>query len=353
MGKDIINVTFFTGAGASYNACPIWNEQGEKMLQLAQEILNEGSFPEFPPPRKLTSDSDLLIYEIGYFGEKAIKYGTIDTYAKKLSLNINDNKELQHLKLAVSAFFTLWHLMDDSLNLKKRFDSKNQIVDFTEIDHRYIALLAAIIEGNDGNSIKIKENIKFVTWNYDLQIEQAFKVFVGYDIKWDNLSKQLKFRQIDENKQVCHLNGYHGFYNYHNNDKIMEESFFDRTQSKDIHEILKVIEFAYRENSRAGLNFSGHINYAWENNNIAASTRNTAKKIFAETDILVIIGYSFPNFNKEIDKMLFKEIKKNTTIYYQDPKASVDFLKHLVTAKDVKIEYLTDKSESFHLPYEF
>lgn len=350
----MVNVTFFTGAGASYHACPIWKEQGEKMVELAQNFLKRDSFPTFEHPNGLKNNTELLVYEIGYFGEKAIKYGTIDTYAKKLSLNPNDSKELQHLKLAVSAFFTVWHLTND-YNFKSRKASKEQDGKFLEIDQRYISLLAAIVEGKNGYDIKIKENIKFVTWNYDFQIEQAFKVFLGNDISWDSLSDNLSFRQGQENLQVCHLNGYHGFYNIiqNQNEPIKEGSLLDRTDLKSIKDILDSIDFAYIENSRKNITFSGHINYAWENNPIAESTRNSAMKIFSETDILVIIGYSFPNFNKEIDKILFRKLKDSTTIYFQDPNASKDYLKHLITAKDVKVEYLKDKLDSFHLPYEF
>lgn len=347
------NVTFFTGAGASYHACPIWKEQGEKMWQLAKEFLKQDSFPTFTPPNNLKTDSELLVYHIGYFGEKAIKYGTIDTYAKKLSLNSNDSKELQHLKLAVSAFFTIWHLTDDE-KFKFRKPSKEQDGKFLEIDHRYISLLAALVEGENGYDIKIKDNIKFVTWNYDLQIEQAFKVFLGYDISWDRLSKNLSFRQGQENLQICHLNGYHGFYNIlrNGNESTEENSLFDRTKLKTINDIIKEIGFAYTENLRANITFSAHINYAWENNPIAESTRKTALKIFSETDILVIIGYSFPNFNKEIDKMLFSKLKSHIKIYFQDPKASEDYIKHLVKVP-LEYELLKDRIDSFHLPYEF
>lgn len=34
------NITYLLGAGASYNSCPIWEEQGEKMIELAQKYLD-------------------------------------------------------------------------------------------------------------------------------------------------------------------------------------------------------------------------------------------------------------------------------------------------------------------------
>ncbi|MFX5587009.1 hypothetical protein ABTE16_19900, partial [Acinetobacter baumannii] len=45
------------------------------------------------------------------------------------------------------------------------------------------------------------------------------------------------------------------------------------------------------------------------------------KSLTEGTDILVIIGYSFPFFNRKIDRQLFESIGPNAKIYYQDPNA--------------------------------
>lgn len=136
------NITFLLGAGASYHSCPIWKEQGEKMIELAEKYL-ESTKCNFEDDSNSINEKDRILWDIGYFGMKARKYGTIDTYARKLFLN-NSGKELSRLKVAVSIFFTIWYLTDDN-DLKLR-SINNKIEKFEEIDKRYIILLAAITE---------------------------------------------------------------------------------------------------------------------------------------------------------------------------------------------------------------
>ncbi len=340
------NITFLLGAGASYNSCPIWKEQGEKMVELAEKYLksSNNNFNDKAPVG--LDDKEQLLWNIGYFGQKALKFGTIDTYAKKLFLNQSD-QELSALKLAVSVFFTIWQLTND-FDLKKR---GSNILE--EIDRRYITLLAALLENKSGSGIQIKENVRFVTWNYDLQLEFAFKSFTRDGSSWDDIPDNLRFRFNSDNPkslQICHLNGYHGF--YITSEK--EIGFIDVPKSKDINEILESIGYVSTSHSRRQLHVTNHINYAWETNPLALGVRNEAIKVFSETDILVVIGYSFPNFNKEIDKMLFDKLKgRKTTIYYQDLNASETFIKQLVNSNETEIICERIKMDAFLLPYEF
>ncbi|HEY9083126.1 MAG TPA: hypothetical protein VIN73_07315 [Vicingaceae bacterium] len=344
-----MNITYLLGAGASYEACPIWKEQGEKMIELASNYLSEEKkkFKD-SKPRNL-SESENILWDIGYFGNKALEFGTIDTYAKKLNINGSDT-ELQRLKLAVSIFFTLWESSND--NIKKRI-TKDSIEDYKAIDPRYISLISSIIDNSNSYNPRIKDNIKIVTWNYDLQFERAFKSFCLNHLDWKYVSEHLTFRVNEKNKElnVCHLNGYNGFYY---TDKGNEVDFLERTESNKIEDILKEIGFTSKSADRGRLWINDHINYAWEDNKLAKKTREEARNIFSKTDILVIIGYSFPPFNKEIDSLLFNELKdRETEIYYQDINASDDFLKILTKDLNCKIHLIKDKKDHFYLPYDF
>ena len=87
---------------------------------------------------------------------------------------------------------------------------------------------------------------------------------------------------------------------------------------------------------------------------MAEKTRLEANRIFSETDILIIIGYSFPNFNKEIDKMLFDKLKgRATKIYFQDPNASEAFINQLINNNETEVVCDRVKKDNFYLPYEF
>ena len=285
--------------------------------------------------------------DIGYFGHKALEYGTVDTYAKKLLIN-ESLTELQRLKLAVSIFFTLWESSNDEIKNRKG-------VPFKKIDSRYIALLSSIIESSNCNP-KLKDNVRFVTWNYDLQFERAFKAFCLDHLDWEYVSSNLSFRVNKKNEkdlEVCHLNGYNGFY-YLSEKQNVENEFLDRSDSTEIQEILNEIGFTSTSLSRMQIKINDHINYAWESNSLSNYTREQAIKRFCQTDILVIIGYSFPPFNKEIDRLLFEQLKgRKTKIYFQDPNASEDLLKIYTKDLDTEIHLIRDMKDQFFLPHEF
>jgi len=325
------NITYLLGAGASYKAYPILSEQGEKMIELVQifkKLKENGSFKG----NESFKDLERIFDDMEHFGKKAKEFGTIDTYARKLFLN--DNRELEKLKVAVSLFFTIWQLTDDKE--LKTFEKRQAL----EIDSRYISLLATILEKKDDN-IVMKENINFVTWNYDLQLEYAFR-------KFDNKIKVKNLLNTSPLK-ICHLNGYHGFYGTSKE----ENDFLGRTASKKIEDIINEIGFISESYKKGTININNYINYAWEEESkIALNTREEAKKIFKQTDILIIIGYSFPNFNKDIDKNLFQELGQQIEVYYQNPNPTKEFISQLINIENEKI-HLVNKLDYFYLPYSF
>lgn len=302
-------ITYLFGAGASYSAFPIWEEQSHAMISLANKYLKVSgpiNYDEFENQAERQDRVNRLLWDIGYFGTKAKEFGTIDAYARKLHLNGLDD-ELDRLKIAVSAFFTLWQFSTD---LEKHdFFSKNR--KFSKIDQRYMSLLARILQKNVTSSCpNLPDNYNVVTWNYDLQFELAFQSFCN-NSNWNDVRKELKMGDQLSESRVCHLNGYHGHYYYEN--KVKNHPF--RYSTFDA--LINIIA----ESDRWGdSDYSDHINYAWENNSDAKITRSRAKEIFKNTDQLIIVGYSFPPFNKDIDKDLFSALDiEKVEIINQNP----------------------------------
>ncbi|PCJ89414.1 MAG: hypothetical protein COA57_02110 [Flavobacteriales bacterium] len=357
-----MNITFFLGAGASYNACPILEHQGKKMIRLATLYLpkEKADFTKGKP--KDLNDYEDILWDIGCFGNKALEYGTIDIYAKKLDLN-GSSPELHRLKQAVSVFLTVWQLTSDEGlkgfyhdSEKPHVSDPNRQYDF--IDKRYMELMASALVRADNGHIKLRSNIRFVTWNYDLQLESAYKSFCPDDQSWDDISETLNFRLKEsgnEDLEICHLNGYHGFYSIPNSDRPQNEHhIMDRTDQTSVHEILEAIGFVSTSSKRGTLHFDNHINYAWEQNQQAQEIRKRAIEIFRQTNFLIIIGYSFPNFNKEIDQQLFSALdNRETRVIYQDPNASKLNISQLVDIEDKLIELEKKNMKNFLLPYGF
>lgn len=350
------NITYYLGAGASYQAIPIQNALGHKMMELYNYILRseEGHKDRFIFPNVSGQKRDLkraLLHDIGYFGQKALEYGSIDTYAKKLWFNPSAYGEEPFLiKLAVNFFFSIWQNIDQEEWRKMPGDNT---IKYRKVDSRYTALLAAILKkGNDGPYLP--DNINFITWNYDLQIENAFSKFL-LSKNWSEIEKRLHFLPTPDSEvprlQICHLNGLSGYYLSSNKHRRILGS--DDSMSFDA--LINTLTELNQSDSRGEKDLSGVINYAWEEDNpFVTRVRNDAIHIMEKTDVLVIIGYSFPPFNRATDRMLFKNLGEGCRIVYQGPGAKKEIFKSVLGERfnpdNVELE---EEVAKFHLPDDF
>ena len=375
-------ITYLLGAGASYYACPVLENQAEMMVKIAwtrlKDILNELEINFGNPiyPMFITKENECtpnnnkseILWYIGYFGKKAQEYNTIDTYAKKLYLN-NEIDELNLLKMAVSVFFDLWENFEYKMqDLEKDTEpistnvfrsSKKQ---FNRIDNRYKSLFSVLLDNDEKGNLTFNEDFTFISWNYDLQLEETFKLFLkdGFQKNYNDINKTFKFKQSQDasiTNHVYHLNGHRGYYDDlksdYENDLSMkvyenEEEYWET--NANLYE--KII-------TKKG-NFNNYIKYAWEQD-LENTFFKKIKKVFNETEVLVIIGYSFPAFNRKIDQELFKNLNQSKIkkIIYQDPNASQQMIENLFEKRlykaSEKIEIIFNDKElkQFIIPNEF
>lgn len=357
-------ITYLLGAGASYYACPILEKQAEMMIKLAYNEINRLGF-DFDKNKESRIEFNFIneeyinnfpnneykiLWHIGYFGVKAREYGTIDTYARKLYLN-NELKEYKLLKMCVSVFFDLW----ENFYYKKLKDTK-----YSKIDNRYKSLFSVLLD-NENNKIKLNNDFKFITWNYDLQLEETFKLFLGnnnvknFDFIDTNF---LKFRKDinSTNNDIFHLNGHRGFFKDVNGNSEKE---FALNYSENIDEYWSYLNELYNATISGNAKFDHYINYAWEHD-LNDVFFQKISKILNDTDVLVIIGYSFPAFNRKIDQFLLSKLKTNKLkkIIYQDPNADEQLIKNLFEYPQYlkgKIEILNNQKSlnQFHIPNDF
>jgi hypothetical protein len=104
--------------------------------------------------------------------------------------------------------------------------------------------------------------------------------------------------------------------------------------------------------------YSG-IKFAWEtNSDLAVTSRNiAANEIFSKSDYVVIIGYSFPIFNREVDIKLFENISNCKAIYIQDIPERIEFIQNQLDAinpiiNQRKLVHLQKDTNQFLIPNE-
>lgn len=372
-------ITYLLGAGASYNACPILEKQAEMMIAVAnEEIRNStnksdgygGATSEVyeylnHEIEKVTDENKIqVLWYIGYFGKKAIEYNTIDTYARKLFLN-DELDELNLLKMSVSVFFDLWenfyetryrHFSNEEYSLLENKNIQSKNIAYKKIDDRYKSLFSVLLDKSKNGKIELNKDFKFITWNYDLQLETTFKTFLKDGNNFDNttLDELFKFKESKNDNlvnDIFHLNGHRGFYNI--KDGIAENRF------NGFDEYWKNNEYLYRAVINKDTDFNNYIKYAWEHNLDDTHFKKIAN-VINQTQVLVIIGYSFPAFNRFIDQFLFLQLNpdKIKKIIYQDPNGNEQLIKNLFEFPQVingKLQVLNDAKSlrQFYLPNEF
>jgi hypothetical protein len=303
------------------------NELSNKMVKAASMYFDHHSVNnplDFSPKRipiEMASDQRWkerdgkeLAWFIGHIGYMANDlFGTVDSYARALFINA-DHKEMEKLKYAVSSFFTLWEILPHKTELFLRSGNQNANLQnrfYTEIDRRYGSLLTKILENKNGRII-LPENVNFITWNYDLQLERVYRGIVDASMSWNRLHDELPFNHVQgdpmQNK-ICHLNGFHGFRSAGNNDGQVElMDMLERnllSEDYTLKNILDALGGIWKSIDRSHVTFQNHIKYAWEHDkNDDSNVVARAKKILKMTDVIVIIGYSFPFFNEDIDQFL-------------------------------------------------
>jgi len=341
----MVNVVYIIGAGASANALPIINtykdSNGTLHASLIEELLAFTS-------RIKTSNG----YEI-YFKlcEESEFFTTPDTFAKFLYVN-GRNSDYLRLKVLISAYF---------------FWRERVRTDYEKcFDKRIISFLTTISEINGS----FPRNIKIISWNYDAQFIKAFQLSKTQgESRFLTNYKSHPFA-IDEtvdkiNLSLIHLNGIAG-YTFDEKSNIISNKFSRPHFVFDDKTLLFENEFNEQEKIKKIIdmfsfpNESILISYAWEQkreSNLDYPYANDriqyAKALARGADVLVVIGYSFPFFNREVDKLIFKEMPTLKKIYFQDPFLNGNFLhsQFELDRRRVIIEHISDV-KNYYVPYE-
>lgn len=340
-----MKTVYYFGAGASAKAIPTITGLTEG-LNAFKLLLIEFSNKELSglDPRIEVFQPDLArlikIYEKLIFESKW--HQTIDTLARKYYLT-DDWESYEDLKIGLAVYFLYCQFFESKS--QPPFNSALNSTHNTNLDKRYDSLFAAILNKNNKNEIEIKQNISIITWNYDLQIELALYNYENSTInnikeKYNILPNRESLDELEIAKhigfKVFKLNGnafldlghatsekvtiFDTLLKKINNEKFLKFDFF-------LGELLEKIALVKRFSKGNDSTFLRYFNFSWEKPN--DSTRcylaknqlfNYAQSTIQETNCLIIVGYSFPDFNWEADRFILEKSQlKKIVIQDYDP----------------------------------
>jgi hypothetical protein len=311
------NVTYLIGAGASagkrdregtiLEGLPCVNEISKSLRSIVKlidqtpipvEIEWKESAIGLNNKEDWESAREKLLKSFKYLYFQCEQHATIDTYAKKLVLK-KRKEELKYIEKLLTLFFIYIQMQN-------------------QIDSRYDTFLANILDPN----LHFPSHIRVLSWNYDSQFELAYS---GYD-EINDLIIGHKNSICDKDYEIIKINGTATFAEQK---RIIE-------LRKDIKQKLQkikndidgspymreqetwLLEFVYLFQLYVLKDNSTHLSFAFDDNYASEKITRCIDNIIKRTDVLVIIGYTFPFFNRQIDRQILQCIKPNTKIYIQD-----------------------------------
>jgi hypothetical protein len=333
------NITYLLGAGASCKCLPTYSDFHSRLEQFFKFLSST-----------IPSDSTTIDFKKRYNSliSEIPQYITPDAYVK--ALHLTNNEEEISLKKLISVYLIFEQLQKDQRMLDsigrqisdkyknlKEFDRPNYIKRLLEfnnpIDPRYLPFFANLIFKKE-NEISIAP-INIVSWNYDSQVETALKRF-----QFNHL--------MDSNKDLFQFIKLNGSANFPWKSQALTFDFNEHHMTS--HTVKDMIEFLKTQNEECE---TMELKFAWEvDDESVKRNRENAKKVLSETDIVVVIGYSFPDFNRYIDRELFAGFKGGK-IYIQDPNGAIIKERFEGVKADFRNVHVRSDRENFLVPSEF
>lgn len=297
-------ITYLFGAGASASSIGTINTLANT-FSLAKQTLNNyfvnGLIKEnndFLDGYLVQKGYSLLHDDFNWIIENISEgkdsYSSIDTLAQVL-YNQDNEQQLNRLKYALNAAFII----------------KQHI---SGVDKRYQRLINTLF---DKELETIPKSFKFITWNYDLNIEQVF---------FDNRKEiEMSIQSIHDallieeasDKALIKLNGSCGVLEFDeeiNSEHIKFKNDSTESMQFNMEMLCKLRHFMHEDKE-----FKPSQTFHFEHKNYSNDQRQKqARLILAETSKLVIVGYSFPSENREVDYDLLSSLKEEATIFIQD-----------------------------------
>jgi len=367
---------YYLGAGASFESYPLNDNLISKINELNRnlKISLDGKVQLYN--QKIIRVSNIkgielfkgdmfnLMYELNLNN-----YSNLDEYAYSI---LENPKEINRIKRVISFYFEIGRY--------NKLNDKNIIQGFN-LDRRLLDLIEnKFFIKNNFKKDELKKDIKIITWNYDRIVEDIIYLklkSLDFDLN-DNDDKDLiEYLKIDPNHYrelfkiyptcfgeiydgledtlIVHLNGLIGSFKYTHqrekgikNQNLLEYGLYDYINNCEDLQSQKFVnsdnfnEIFWERFSCAYINACNQDNLnTKENINDSATwisffSERKEKYRFKDfelylspdlrknIEIIKIIGYSFPESNREFDRLFFTGLNKNIKISIFNPEFTKD-----------------------------
>lgn len=259
---------------------------------------------------------------------------TIDSYAKELWFQ-KDMIGFSRVELLLTIFFIF-----------------EQIVH--KPDSRYKSFLLKVApKDNVYDALELPSEISILSWNYDNQIELAYRQL--FNDNYSSIRERLGVYDVKDYEQkhlsqkYCKIIKLNGTANF-----TQEEDWLSSSDNNTLDEIVlkKVLE-KYDECKQIPPCYGVlRLNFAWHDRWSKDMLTNKIPQLVHDAQTLIVIGYTFPDYNREIDRTILDSMPNLRKIIIQDPladdvKQSIQFI---IPKRRIEIETYPKRIDQFLLP---
>jgi hypothetical protein len=327
-------IAYLFGAGASREAIPIIKEFKADFSEFVKDLDSKRG-NAFSPKQQRSAFHIEFFETLHLFRDKINSHISVDTYAKKLFVQ-GEYDTYHKLKLILTIYFVIRQCQKPA-------------------DSRYDAFIAALADPFYGDKF-LPKNVQIISWNYDFQFEKAYSEYIKDD-QLIQIQKKLSVSTFNRNIaksnafSIFKLNGTTSFINHEIDRKDVPWSLLSREYNDEMIQYLFEMYCRMREKCNT---YEPELTFAWESARMPLGNLNNLFSKIEDTKALVIIGYSFPFFNRVIDRKIIGAMKKLKNVYFQDINPRNIITRFSSITSDIPASCLIpiDDVEQFYLPPE-
>ena len=291
--KTNVSLVYYTGAGASNKPLPLVSKTPARMRKLAEELRTDDYQERVGPTQRGTLEQ--LGERLECLAERADSCPSIDVLARLHHLR-REQEELRTLKTTLSAFFML--------------EEGRQLA-----DPRYGHFFAYMADRDARNAVAMPTDVRVISWNYDHQFEKSFAEFIPESQDGGRRATGRRLQVVppltpDECDprafSILKLNGAAGARASPSTDSrpTHNPDLYDQPSDpgRSLFLALRFCENVAAEDPEP------YLQFAWEDDRRRSGVLELIDG-FGPVETVVVIGYSFPLFNRDLDRRILDTLR--------------------------------------------
>lgn len=327
--------TYLFGAGASYNSIPTVVDMVKHMPVLIQKLKDSGY-----------NNSGITKKKLEPFIKALEEINDSLNYTQTPDATLRRFYQKGNFKYYLAVYWIYLNLIQfvirDEIGLTEDVIGRS----LNSIDRRYSQFIAEEFYDDP-------HKFHFLSWNYDTQLEQSLQAM--FNLK-DLNSVYNQFhvypspvRKGTELPLIVHLNGTSAVYQFDGNKKHnIQEGISNISQGTNLIDALSRLLWIIERDKLPQIKLENTLKFSFTfKNNDLPNLEHVVHDILQNTAKLIVVGYSFPRLNRNIDSILLGHLPLNTEIILQNPVSHADRVHEWFKIERNRIRIETENMDNF------